>query len=112
MFLVVYLEQPRQVSPQDFGFKTVTAEAIKGGTPAENAEVLRRVLEGEKRPRRDVVLMNASAAIVVGGMSENPDGLQALKEGVKIAEEAIDSGRALEKLEKLVELSQSYKEVI
>jgi anthranilate phosphoribosyltransferase len=64
------------------------------------------VLEGEKGPRRDAVIMNAAAGIAV---SQNRSGLPALKEGAEIAKEAIDSGRALEKLEGLIKLSQSYR---
>jgi anthranilate phosphoribosyltransferase len=96
------------VSPQDFGLARAGVETLKGGTPQENALILRSVLEGEKGPRRDVVLMNAAAGIVVGNRTRHPSGLPALKEGAEMAQEAIDSGRALEKLEKLIKLSQSY----
>ena len=91
---------PYPVSPQDFGFKEASLAEIKGGTPEENAEMLRRILGGEKGPRRDVVIMNAAAALVAGNRVSD------LKEGAHIAEEAIDSGRALEKLDGLVRLSQ------
>ena len=96
------------VSPEDFGLATAGVETIKGGTPSENATMLRSVLEGERGPRRDVVLMNAAAAIVVGGKTKHPSGFPALKEGMAIAEEAIDGGRALGKLKKLVKLTQSF----
>lgn len=96
------------VSPEDFGLKRASVKAIKGGTPAENAEVLRQVLTGKKGPRRDVVLMNAAAAITVANKASF-GGKPALKEGVRIAEEAIDSGKALEKLNQLIEFSQSVK---
>lgn len=96
------------VSPEDFGLATAGVETLVGGTPKENAQILRSVLEGEKGPRREVVLMNAAAAIVVGRGTEHPSGLPALKEGVEIASEAIDSGRALDKLDRLIKLSQSY----
>ena len=97
-----------QVSPEDLGLAAAGVETLKGGTPEENAEILRSVLEGEKGPRRDAVLMNAAAAIVVGSGTKHPSGLLALREGVEIAKEGIDSGRALDKLERLVKLSQSY----
>lgn len=97
-----------QVSPEDLGLAAAGVETLKGGTPEENAEILRSVLEGEKGPRRDAVLMNAAAAIVVGSGTKHPSGLLALREGVEITKEAIDSGRALDKLERLVKLSQSY----
>jgi anthranilate phosphoribosyltransferase len=96
------------VSPEDFGLKTAGVETIRGGTPSENATMLRSVLEGERGPRRDVVLMNAAAAIVVGGKTRHPSGLPALKEGMAIAEEAIDGSRALDKIKKLVKLTQSF----
>jgi len=96
------------VSPQDFGLAGAGVETLVGGTPEENAKILRSVLEGEKGPRRDTVIMNAAAGIVAGSRTKHPSGLPALKEGVEIAREAIDSGRAREKLEKLIKLSRSY----
>jgi len=97
-----------QVSPEDFGFTMAGVETLVGGTPQENAAILRSVLEGEKGPRRDAVVINAAAAIVVGSRTKHPSGLPALREGGEIAKEAIDSGRALDKLEKLIKLSQSH----
>jgi anthranilate phosphoribosyltransferase len=96
------------VSPEDFGLTITGVETLAGGTPQENAKILRSILEGEKSPRRDAVVINAAAGIVVGKQTKNPSGLPALKEGAGIAEEAIDSGRALDKLEQLIKLSQSY----
>ncbi len=92
---------PFEVSPQHFGFESASLAEIKGGTPQENAEMLRCILSGERGPRRDVVAMNAAAALVAGNRVSD------LKQGVHIVEEAIDSGRALEKLDGLVRLSQS-----
>jgi anthranilate phosphoribosyltransferase len=97
-----------QVSPQDFGLATAGVKTLAGGTPQENAAILRAVLEGEKGPRRDAVVMNAAAGIAVSSRNKNSSGLPALKDGAGIAQEAIDSGRALDKLEKLILLSQSY----
>ena len=97
-----------QVSPEDFGLAAAGVEMLKGGTPQENALILRSVLEGEKGPRRDAVVMNAAAGIVVSNRTKHPSGLPALREGAEIAKEAIDSGRALDKLERLIKLSQSY----
>jgi len=90
-----------EVSPQHFGFKEANLAEIRGGTPEENAEMLRRILGGERGPRRDVVVMNAAAALFAGNQASD------LKQGARLAEEAIDSGRALEKLDGLVRLSQS-----
>ncbi|MFC1865318.1 anthranilate phosphoribosyltransferase [Chloroflexota bacterium] len=88
------------ISPADFGLAEHSLESIKGGSVAENATILRDILAGEKGPRRDVVLMNAAAALVVGSKAEN------LVEGFKIAGEEIDSGRALAKLEQLIVFNQ------
>jgi anthranilate phosphoribosyltransferase len=89
------------VSPEDFGFSRTSLDNIKGSTPSENAESVRRILTGTTGPHRDVVLMNAAAAIVAGGKAKT------LPEGAKLAAEAIDSGRALEKLDQLMRFSQN-----
>jgi anthranilate phosphoribosyltransferase len=96
------------VSPEDFGLAAAGVETLVGGTPQENAAILRSVLEGEKGSRRDAVIINAAAGIVVGHKTGHLSGLPALREGMEIARETIDSGRAREKLEKLIKLSQSY----
>jgi anthranilate phosphoribosyltransferase len=97
-----------QISPEDFGLATAGVETLAGGTPKENATILRSVLEGEKGPRRDAVIMNAAAGIAIS-QSHRSSGSPTLKEGAGLAREAIDSGRALEKLEGLIKLSQSYR---
>ena len=73
---------------------------MKGGTPEENAEITRKILRGEKGPKRDAVLMNAGASLYIGGKAEN------LKDGIRLAAELIDSGKAMEILEKLIRFSQ------
>jgi anthranilate phosphoribosyltransferase len=93
------------ISPKDFGIAEANIETLLGGTPEENARVLRAVLEGEKSPRRDAVILNAAAGIALGSDTK---GLPALKEAFAIAVETIDSGQAIEKLERLISLSQSY----
>jgi len=93
------------ISPEDFGMAEASVETLVGGTSEENAAIVRSVLEGEKGPRRDAVVMNAAAGIA---LVNNAQGIPALKEGVEIAIETIDSGKAMEKLEKLVSLSRSY----
>jgi anthranilate phosphoribosyltransferase len=92
------------VSPGDFGITEASVATLVGGTSEENAAILRAVLTGEKGPRRDTVVLNAAAGIAL----RQSQGLPALKEAVAIAVETIDSGRALEKLEKLIKLSRSY----
>jgi anthranilate phosphoribosyltransferase len=88
-----------QVEPADFGLDPVEPEALLGGAPEENAKALRRVLEGELGAFRDVVIMNAGAALMVAGRAA------LLEDAAKLAREAIDSGRALKALQRLVEVS-------
>ncbi|MEE9276153.1 MAG: anthranilate phosphoribosyltransferase, partial [bacterium] len=77
------------------------AEAVAGGEPEENAEITRSVLSGEKGPRRDVVLLNAGAALMAA------DAAGDLKEGAARAAEAIDSGAAAKTLDRLIEVSNA-----
>jgi anthranilate phosphoribosyltransferase len=84
------------VEPGDFGFAEAELEYVAGGSPEENAAVARAVLEGEAGPRRHLVLLNAGAAIYVGGVAGS------LAEGVEKATEAIDSGAASELLGRLI----------
>jgi anthranilate phosphoribosyltransferase len=93
------------ISPEDFGITEASVDTLVGGASEENASIMRSVLKGEKNPRRDAVVMNAAAGIA---LINSAKGVPALKEAAEIAIEAIDSGKALEKLEKLVRLSQSY----
>ena len=88
------------VSPGDFGLMQAPADALKGGDADYNAEITRSILNGEESPRRDIVLLNAAAAIVAGDKARD------LNEGVQVAAEVIDSGKALEKLEGLVAASR------
>ena len=90
-----------QIHPGDFGLQTVAAEALKGGDADYNARILRRVLDGEEGPQRDVVLLNAAAAMVVGGLAED------ITAGLDVARASIDSGKARHALERLVEVSNS-----
>ncbi len=91
---------PYEVSPRYFGFTEASLTEIQGSSPEENAAVLRHILEGKRGPDRDVVVMNAAAALLAGNRAPN------LKQGARLAEEAIDGGQAREKLEGLVTLSQ------
>src|SRR4249920_2451320 len=84
------------VDPRDLGFAAADLDEVAGGTPEGNAAASRAVLSGEKGPRRDLVLLNAGAAIYVGG------GASTLAEGVEEAAAAVDSGAAAELLERLV----------
>jgi anthranilate phosphoribosyltransferase len=88
------------VSPEDFGLPRVSIQDLRGGDREENADIIRRVLAGELGPRRDIVLMNAAAALVVGGKARD------FKDGVAQAAQAIDTGAATERLTGLISLSQ------
>ena len=88
------------VSPGDFGLAQASDDALKGGDADYNAEITRSILNGEEGPRRDIVLLNAAAAIVAGDKARD------LNEGVQVAAEVIDSGKALEKLEGLAAASR------
>ena len=87
------------INPEDFGFDKCTKDELKGGTPAENAEITRNILNGEKGPKRNAVLMNAGAALYIGGKADS------FKAGIELAAEIIDSGKAAETLEKFIKVS-------
>ena len=89
------------VSPQDAGLPIASGEELKGGDPAYNAAALRAVLEGEKNAYRDIVLLNAAASLIVAEKVSN------LKDGAAMAAQAIDSGAALDRLSKLVSVSNT-----
>ena len=91
----------RQIDPRDFGLQLAPAEALQGGDAAYNARILREVLDGREGPRRDVVLLNAAAAIAVGGRAEDTTA------GLELARASIDSGRARQALDRLVEVSNA-----
>lgn len=88
------------VEPGDFGFAKASLDSIRGGDSKDNAIIVKDILEGKKGPQRDIVLMNAGAAILAG------DGANTLHEGVMKAIEALDSGAALNKLNQLIKYSQ------
>ena len=85
------------ITPEQFGLQKSNPGDLTGGTPEENAEITRRILKGEERgPKRDCVLMNAGAGLYIGGAAAS------LEEGIKLAAELIDSGKAYEKLEEVI----------
>jgi anthranilate phosphoribosyltransferase len=94
---------PYEISPEDLGFMKASVTQIRGGTARQNARILRGILSGEVGVRRNIVIMNAGAALVAGNKASD------LKEGICIAEKTIDSGKALGKLDELIKLSQSFK---
>jgi len=83
------------VEPETFGMRCAPLEAIRGGDATENAGHIRRILDGERGPRRDIVVMNAAAALVAAGVAEN------FREGVEKCGKAIDTGSAKGKLREL-----------
>jgi len=88
-----------EVSPEEFGLRRAPLSEIAGGDAATNAAIVRRILRGEKSARRDVVLLNAAAALVASG------GYDSLASAMPVAAEAIDSGAALAKLEALAKFT-------
>lgn len=88
-----------EIEPEQFGFAKCDKEALVGGTPEENAAITRAILDGEQGPRREAVLLNAGAAFYVAGKAET------LADGVSLAAEMIDSGKAKEKLAAFIALS-------
>lgn len=87
------------ITPEDFGFERCLKEELKGGSPAENAAITREILAGTKGHRRNAVLLNAGAGLYIGGKADT------MKEGVALAAELIDSGKAAATLEKVIEVS-------
>jgi len=88
------------VRPEDFGLERAAIGELMGGDREENARIIRAILDGETGPRRDIVLMNAAAALVAGGKARD------FKDGVGLAAQAIDSGAARRTLEALIALSR------
>jgi anthranilate phosphoribosyltransferase len=93
-----------ELNPEDFGLSIAPIEELKGGTPQENAEITRNILNGTlKGAKRDVVVLNAGAGIWMSGKVDN------LKAGIQLAEQSIDSGAAMNVLDELVKFTQHYK---
>lgn len=88
------------ISPEQFFGKLAVSKDLMGGNPEENAQITRNILDGEKGPKRDVVLINAAAALVSAGQAED------LQRGIRLAETAIDNGAATQKMEELIRYTQ------
>ena len=88
------------LTPERFGMERCKKEALVGGTPEENAAITRSILRGEKGHRRNAVLLNAGAALYIGGKAAT------MEDGVTLAGELIDSGKAMEKLEAFIRASK------
>ena len=89
------------INPQDYGIPLCKKEDLQGGGARENARIILDIFKGQKGPKRDIVLINAAAALYVG---KAVDGIY---EGIKLAEEIIDSGKAYDKLKEIVNFSRS-----
>lgn len=87
------------IKPGDFGMERCSKDDLKGGDPQENAEITKAILNGETGPKRNAVLLNAGAALYIGGKAES------IAEGIKLAGEIIDSGQATATLNKFIEVS-------
>ncbi|MFC2008522.1 anthranilate phosphoribosyltransferase [Chloroflexota bacterium] len=97
--------QTYQIVPEDYGLPRATAEDLAGGTVEENAKMLRDVLSGSTGPRRHIVLLNAGASLYVAGAAES------IRDGLALAADSIDSGRALAKLRELVDFCRNTEGV-
>lgn len=97
---------PFDLQPEDTGLPYYSIEEIKGSDAKENAEILLNVLSGKKGAHRDTVLLNAGLAIFANGKAKT------IKEGIEIAKESIDSGKALQKLQFLIDYSKRSEEKV
>lgn len=88
------------ITPEQFGFKRCQKEELVGGSPDENAQITLDILNGKQNPKRDAVLLNAGAAIYLGGQAQN------MYEGIHIAKQMIDEGKAIHKLKEFISASQ------
>ena len=89
------------IKPEDFGLERCCAEDVLGGSIEDNADIIRKIFNGEKGPKRDIVVLNSAAALCVSGMTRD------LAEGLLLAKASIDQGKAKDKLEMLIECSNS-----
>lgn len=93
-----------EIAPEQFGFQRCSLEELAGGMPRENAQITRNILSGEKGSKRDVVVLNAACSLYVGGIAGS------IEAGVKAAEKVLDEGKALEKLEEFIRLTNETGE--
>ena len=90
-----------EIAPEDFGMERCSKEDSVGGNPRENAEITLSILNGQKGPKRNAVILNSAAALYVAGKADS------IEDGVRLASEIIDSGRAKKQLEKFIEYTNS-----
>jgi anthranilate phosphoribosyltransferase len=94
------------IEPEDFGMKRRRVEEIKGGTKEENAEIILKTLKGGEGAKRDIIALNAASAFVIAGRVKD------FKEGIELAKQSIDSGKALDLLNRLVQFTNSERRFI
>lgn len=90
-----------EIAPEDFRMERCSKEDLVGGNPRENAEITLSILNGQKGPKRNAVVLNSAAALYVAGKADS------IEDGVRLASEIIDSGRAKKQLEKFIEYTNS-----
>jgi len=90
-----------EMAPENFGLKRCRKNDLIGGTPLENAEITKRLLQGERNAKRDAVVLNSAAALYIAGKAAS------IREGIDLAEQAIDTGTAIKQLDRFIELSNS-----
>lgn len=90
-----------EMAPENFGLKRCRKTDLIGGTPLENAEITKRLLQGERNAKRDAVVLNSAAALYIAGKAAS------IREGIDLAEQAIDTGTAIKQLDRFIELSNS-----
>jgi anthranilate phosphoribosyltransferase len=89
------------MTPEEYGFERADPEAVRGGNARENASIILEIMEGQRGPRRDMVLLNTAAAFVAAGLDGD------VKAGIERAKESIDLGGAREKLDSLIDFTRS-----
>jgi len=88
-----------EITPEDFGLERCAKEELRGGTPEENAQITRSILEGKVGHKRNAVLLNAGTALHIGGKAGS------IQDGIRLAREVIDCGKAADVLEKIIRIS-------
>ena len=91
-----------KIDPEELGIAKASLQDLLGGTLDENAQITRKILNGDSGPKRDIVLLNAAAVLIAGGKAKD------FKEGIMIATESIDNSAALKKIDELAKMSQSF----
>ncbi|MBQ5347534.1 MAG: anthranilate phosphoribosyltransferase, partial [Ruminococcus sp.] len=89
------------IRPEDLGFERCEKTDLKGGNPDENAQITRDILSGKQGHQRNATLLNAGAALYIGGKADS------MKNGISLASQLIDNGSAYNTLEKLIEVSNA-----